>query len=317
VINLKKALVTGGCGFIGSNLVEFLLSKGFEVRILDSLTYAGKLKNIENFLENVEFFEGDMRNYEFVHKAVDDCDIIFHLAAKSHVHESISNPMPFLEVNLMGTANVLEAGKMCDTKKIVYVSSSEVYGDAVYVPMDEKHPLNPRSPYAASKAAADRLCYAYYVTYGTPITIIRPFNQYGPKQHVEKVIPRFITNALRGKPLTVAGSGRQTRDWVFVKDTCNGLVKAASKKKAIGEVFNLGSGEEVSVIEIAKKIIKLCKGKCKIEFIDERSGQVMKHISDSSKAKKLLGWKAKTKFDEGLANTFEWYEKTKSFWAER
>src|ERR671924_135901 len=223
----KRVLVTGGCGFIPSNFVRHLLeSTLYEVVSLDALTYAGNLDNLGDCMEHerLSLVHGDIRDPDLVAEVVADVDVIVNAAAESHVEKSIlEGASEFVTTNVEGTQILLDAIRRTPVERFILFSSSEVYGTAERAPMDEEHPLNPRSPYAATKAGADRLAYSYYVTYGLPIVIVRPFNNYGPYQHPEKVIPRFVTQALRDEPLTVHGDGHASRDWVFVDDVAEAV----------------------------------------------------------------------------------------------
>jgi dTDP-glucose 4,6-dehydratase len=202
-------------------------------------------------------------------------------------------------------------------ERFIHISSSEVYGTALTAPMDEEHPLNPMSPYAAAKAGADRLVYSYIHTYGLPAVIVRPFNNYGPFQHLEKAIPNFITSALNDQPLTVHGGGQSLRDWMFVEDTCEALdaIMHADANKVVGEAINLGTGRDTDILTIAKKVLNILeKPESLIEYIEDRPGQVSRHISSTNKANQLLGWTAKTKLDDGLKRTVDFYKNNKQWW---
>lgn len=309
----KKILVTGGLGFIGSNFAEYLVNSGYNVVIYDAKTYAGNMKNVEGIRKKVKLLVKDIGDFKELCDAISEVDVIYHLAAESHVHESILSPRKFMETNFMGTYNVLEACRKHD-KKMVYVSTSEVYGTALKIPMTEEHPLNPRSPYAGSKAGADRLCYSYYITYGLPVSIARPFNNYGPKQLPEKVIPNFIIRAFFNKPLEIHGGGLQTRDWLYVSDHCDALEKFLHFRTD-GETLNLGTGRDISILYIANLILKhLNKSPSLIKHVGDRPGQVKKHIACTKKAEKLLKWKAKTSFEIGLKKTIDWYLQNKRWW---
>jgi dTDP-glucose 4,6-dehydratase len=223
----------------------------------------------------------------------------------------------FVRTNVEGTQILLDAIREAPVERFILISSSEVYGTAVSDPMDESHPLNPRSPYAGTKAGADRLAYSYFVTYGLPIVIVRPFNNYGPRQHPEKVIPRFITHALRDEPLTVHGDGHATRDWLYVDDDAEAIeaVIEAPIDSIAGEVLNLATGVDISVEEIADKVLDaLGKPRSLRQHVPERPGQVDRHIGSTEKAQALTGWHASTPFDEGLARTVTWYRENDAWW---
>ena len=252
----KVILITGGAGFIGSNFFRYMFEKypNYRFIILDALTYAGNPENIPQEMmtdERLEFWYGNVCNGELVYNLVEKSDIVVHFAAESHVARSIFDTQIFFKTDVLGTQTVATAVVKTErVEKFIHISSSEVYGTAVESPMTEDHPLNPMSPYASAKAGADRLVYSYWKTYDIPTIILRPFNQYGPNQHLEKVIPRFITSAILNEPLTVHGTGEAKRDWLYVEDLCKriDLVIHADLKKVKGEVINLGSGFDLDVL---------------------------------------------------------------------
>src|SRR5438477_4788484 len=259
----KRVLVTGGAGFISSNVIRYLLrATPYEVVSLDALTYAGNLENLADVMshERLSFVHGDIRDAELVAEIVEECDVIVNAAAESHVEKSIDEgAREFVTTNVEGTQILLDAIREAPVERFVLISSSEVYGTALAAPMDEEHPLNPRSPYAATKAGADRLAYSYFVTYGLPIVIVRPFNNYGPRQHPEKVIPHFITQALAGEPLTIHGDGHASRDWLYVDDDAEAIeaIIAADLDAVAGEVLNVATGVDISVAEVADLVLEL------------------------------------------------------------
>ena len=317
----KRILVTGGAGFISSNFARHLLgSTDYEVVLLDALTYAGNMDNLADVIghERLSFVHGDIRNPELVSEVVSDVDVIVNAAAESHVEKSIEEGGgEFVTTNVEGTQVLLDAIRRRPVDRFILFSSSEVYGTALASPMDEEHPLNPRSPYAATKAGADRLAYSYWVTYGLPITIVRPFNNYGPYQHPEKVVPRFITHALRNEPLTVHGDGHASRDWVFVDDVAEAIeaVITADGAKVHGEVINLATGRDLSVEAVADLVLeRLGKPKSLKVHTAERPGQVDRHIGSTDRAEQLLGWRARTSFEQGLDRTIGWYNDNRAWW---
>ena len=317
----KRVLVTGGAGFISSNLVRHLLgATPYEVVSLDALTYAGNMDNLADVMghERLRFVHGDIRDPELVREIVADVDVIVNAAAESHVEKSIEEgASEFVTTNVEGTQILLDAIREAPVERFVLISSSEVYGTALGSPMDEEHALNPRSPYAATKAGADRLAYAYFVTYGLPIVILRPFNNYGPRQHPEKVIPRFITSALLDEPLTVHGDGHASRDWLFVDDDAEAIEAAIETDldAVAGEVINVATGVDITVSEIADVVLEqLGKPESLKTFVPERPGQVDRHIGSTEKARQLLGWSARTSFEDGLARTVEWYRDNEAWW---
>jgi dTDP-glucose 4,6-dehydratase len=244
--------------------------------------------------------------------------VIVNAAAESHVEKSIENgAAEFVTTNVEGTQILLDAIRETPVERFVLVSSSEVYGTAERVPMDEEHPLNPRSPYAATKAGGDRLAYAYFVTYGLPVVIARPFNNYGPRQHPEKVIPRFITQALADEPLTIHGDGHASRDWLFVDDDAEAIesIIEAPLDRVAGQVLNVATGVDIPVAEIADRVLDLLGKPAALKtHLDERPGQVDRHLGSTEKISELTGWRARTSFDEGLERTVAWYRENESWW---
>jgi dTDP-glucose 4,6-dehydratase len=318
---LKRVLVTGGAGFISSAFVRHLLqSTRHEVVSLDALTYAGNLENLADVIAHprLSFVHGDIRDRELVREIVAQVDVIVNAAAESHVEKSIEEgASEFVTTNVEGTQILLDAIRETPVDRFILISSSEVYGTARYAPMDEEHPLEPRSPYAATKAGADRLAYSYFVTYGLPVVIVRPFNNYGPRQHPEKAVPRFVTQALRDEPLTVHGDGHASRDWLYVGDDAEAIeaVIDADLDALAGEVVNVATGIDISISEIADAVLDVLGKPASLKtFVEERPGQVDRHIGSTEKAERLLGWRARTSFEEGLARTVEWYRDNDGWW---
>jgi dTDP-glucose 4,6-dehydratase len=321
---MKTILVTGGAGFIGSNFVRYLWNKYPDYRILvvDALTYAGSVENLPKDAQGsdrYEFWYGDVRNGELIDTLVAQSDAVVHMAAESHVTRSIYDNRLFFETDVLGTQTVANAvTKFRDrVERFLHISTSEVYGSALAPAMDEEHPLNPRSPYASAKCGADRLVYSYWATYGIPAVIVRPFNNYGPRQHLEKLIPRFITSCLLGEPLRAHGDGMAARDFLFIDDHCEALdlLLHAPREKIIGEVFNLGSGKHLTVLEIAEAMRQAMNARhIPIEFIGDRPGQVFRHTCDFGKIRTLLGWSPMVEFKEGLERTIQWYRDHESWW---
>ena len=318
----KKLLITGGAGFIGSNFINYIhrYYPNYKILLLDALTYAGNLDNISPALKSnshFEFFHGNITHPDLVCKLVAEADIVVHFAAESHVTRSIYDNAIFFETDVIGTQVVANAAVNNPVELFVHISSSEVYGTALADPMDEEHPLNPMSPYAAAKAGADRLIYSYIKTYDLPAVIVRPFNNYGPCQHLEKAIPNFIVSALQDKPITIHGDGNSSRDWLFVEDTCRALDKIlhVDRKKVIGETINLGTGSDTCVLDIGRKILeKLDKPESMLNYIEDRPGQVSRHISSTDKSKELLDWQAEISLDTGLEKTIEFYKNNRQWW---
>jgi dTDP-glucose 4,6-dehydratase len=320
-VRSKRVLVTGGAGFISSNFVRHLLAATpYEVVTLDALTYAGNLENLADVMshERLSFVHGDIRDPKLVAELVESVDVIVNAAAESHVEKSIEDgASEFVTTNVEGTQILLDAIRRAPVERFVLISSSEVYGTAERAPMDEEHPLNPRSPYAATKTGADRLAYAYAVTYGLPITIVRPFNNYGPRQHPEKAIPRFVTQALQDEPLTIHGDGHASRDWLYVDDDAEAIeaIIAAPLDRVVGQTINVATGVDISISEIADLVLD-CLGKPRDlkRHVPERPGLVDGHIGSTDRAERLLGWKARTSFADGLERTVAWYRDNEAWW---
>ena len=318
---MKRVLVTGGAGFISSGFVRHLLAATpYEVVSLDALTYAGNLENLADVMahERLSFVHGDIRDKDLVRQLVAEVDVIVNAAAESHVEKSIEEgASEFVTTNVEGTQILLDAIRETPVERFILISSSEVYGTAEYAPMDEEHPLNPRSPYAATKAGADRLVYSYFTTYDLPVVIVRPFNNYGPRQHPEKVIPRFITQALTDQQLTIHGDGHARRDWLHVDDDAEAIeaIIVADIDAIAGEVINVATGVDLSVSQVADAVLDAVgKPDSLKSYIDERLGQVDRHIGSTDKAERLVGWRARTSFEEGLARTVEWYRENDGWW---
>ena len=320
---MTKVLVTGGAGFIGSQLVR-RLAKAEDVEsiiIVDSLTYAGNLLNLNEIdASRYNLVVGDVSNGQLLSDAVSGVDIVYHLAAETHVTRSIYDNYQFFHTDVLGTqavanAVVRETAKRKKPVSLVHISTSEVYGTAQQSNMDEDHPLNPCSPYAAAKAGADRLIYSYSSTYDLNAIIVRPFNQYGPNQHPEKLIPRFITSAIQGRPLCVHGQGAAARDWVHVSDTTEFLasLRFTDLSAFRGQAFNIGSDCSHSINQIFNLIQSSFPDAEKLN-IDERPGQVQRHTCDSSKARKYLGWNPKKRLETSIEGVIDWYLSNQHVW---
>jgi dTDP-glucose 4,6-dehydratase len=320
-------LVTGGAGFIGGNFVHHLYNKYPDARILvlDLLTYAGSVDNLPTDFQDasnnrrIEFWYGDVRNASLVDTLVRRADVVVHFAAETHVTRSIFDNYHFFETDVLGTQVVANAVLRCADRiqRFIHISTSEVYGTAAHPLMDEEHPLRPLSPYASAKAGADRLVYSYWATYALPSVIVRPFNNYGPRQHLEKAVPRFVTSCLLDEPLRVHGDGSAQRDWIYVDDTCEAidLIAHADPSRVIGEVINIGTGLSLSIADIARRVVRtMGKSEELITYVGERPGQVFRHTADASKAQRLLGWLPRTDFDSGLSKTIEWYRTHTEVW---
>jgi len=312
----KTVLVTGAGGFIGSHLTERLVKEGAKVRAFlhyNSRNDWGLLELLsKDILDEIEIFTGDIQDPFAVRKAVSGCEIVFHLASLIAIPYSYIAPQSFVTTNVLGAVNVMEAALKEDVERVVHTSTSEVYGTAKYVPIDEKHPLQGQSPYSASKIGADKIAESYYRSFNLPVATIRPFNTYGPRQSARAVIPTIITQVLKGDKLKL-GDLTPTRDLNFVYDTVEGFLKMATVPEAIGEVINIGSGKEISIGDLAKKIMSLIGKDVPIvtEEIRKRpeKSEVQRLLADNSKAKKLLNWQPKYTIDEGLKITIDWISK--------
>lgn len=310
--NGKHVLITGSEGFIGSHLAEKLLVLGANVRAFVLYNFKGDLGWISHLKEKTEIYFGDVRDYDAVEASMKDIDIVFHLAASISVPYSILHPREVIETNILGTFNILTAARKMRVEKLIHTSTSEVFGTPEYVPIDEKHPRNPRSPYAASKDAADKLCKAFYCSYNLPVVIIRPFNTFGPRQSARAIIPSIILQMSNGNALKI-GNLDPTRDFSYVEDTANGFL-LAGLANVIGEEINLGTRKEIAIGELVKLIARLM-GKEKYELQRDRKrvrashAEVMRLISDNAKATRLLKWKPEYTLEDGLTKTIDWFSK--------
>ena len=313
-----KILITGGAGFIGSNFIHFLLEEtSHELINLDALTYAGNLENLKK-IENhphYQFIKGDICDSELVEEILSSgVEAVVNFAAESHVDRSILEPQNFLQTNFFGTAVLLESARQHQLKVFLQISTDEVYGAIMEGFADETYPLNPSSPYSASKAGADLLCLAYHRTYQVPVIIARLSNNYGPYQFPEKLIPLFISNALENQLLPVYGDGLYVRDWLYVEDACQALLLILEEGK-IGEVYNVGGGELKTNLEVTELILKtLGKPKSLIQFVKDRPGHDRRYALNSEKIKTELGFEPKINFEEGLKRTIKWYQENQSWW---
>jgi dTDP-glucose 4,6-dehydratase len=313
---MQKVIVTGGLGFIGSNLINTLKNKYFIINI-DKVTYASNFKNIHPNIKNYKFYKKDINNKHFIKNILKKYkpSIIFNLAAETHVDRSIDGPKKFIESNIFGVFNLLESIKDYRKKiKLIHVSTDEVYGDIKKnYKSKEEDSYNPSSPYSASKASGDLLIKSYIRTYKIPAIITNCCNNYGPNQYPEKLIPTIIYNILKNKPIPIYGNGKNIREWIYVKDHCNALIKIA-EEGLIGENYNIGSGIVLNNIQIAKKIIKNFRKinyyhdiKGKIQLIKDRPGHDLRYCLDSSKIRNKLKWKCKSSFNQSINDTIVWY----------
>jgi dTDP-glucose 4,6-dehydratase len=313
----KVLLVTGGAGFIGSNFIHYMLANhpGCKIVNLDKLTYAGNLDNLKDVEDDprYEFIHGDIRDKELVQKVFKKVHGVVHLAAETHVDRSIMDAGEFVLTDVYGSFVLFEAMRNADIEFFIHVSTDEVYGSRDLGFFNEEDPLNPSSPYAASKAGADRLAYSYTVTYDLPIIILRPSNNYGPYQYPEKFIPFFVTNALEGKSLPLYGKGTNVRDWLYVEDNCRAIDMVMRNGK-LGEVYNIGANNEVKNIDIANRIVNLLdKPESLIKFVTDRLGHDKRYALDCEKIH-ALGWKPEKNFKEALAFTIDWYRENPKWW---
>ncbi len=309
---MERALVTGGCGFIGSNLAEELLKRGFSVRVLDNMS-TGKKENIRPFADNVELIEGSITDTAVVMEACKGVSYVFHQAALPSVPRSIENPALSNDVNINGTLNLLMASKKHKVKRFIYASSSSAYGNSPALPKKEDMKPEPLSPYAVTKLAAEHYCKVFYSVYGLETVCLRYFNVFGPNQDPDSeysaVIPKFIKKALNGERPVIFGNGEITRDFTFVANVVEANILAMSAENAAGQVFNIATGKRISLNELAKKIIKLSGNSFEPIYAEERKGDVKHSLADISKAEALLGYKPRVDFEEGIKITFEWYRK--------
>lgn len=318
----KTLLVTGGAGFIGSNFIHYMLKNYPRCTLinLDKLTYAGNLDNLKEVEDNpgYEFIKGDIRDKELVKKLLKRVQGVVHFAAETHVDRSILDAGEFVLTDVYGTFVLMDGLRQYreeggNVEFFIHVSTDEVYGSRDEGFFKEDHPLNPSSPYAASKAGADRLAYAYWVTYGLPVIILRPSNNFGPYQYPEKFIPLFTTNALEDRNLPLYGRGTNVRDWLFVEDNCR-AVEVVMKRGKLGEAYNVGANNEIPNIEVAHNIVDLLeKPRSLIKFVEDRLGHDKRYALDCSKIKEL-GWKPQHDFGEALAVTVRWYKQNEQWW---
>ena len=325
---MQNILVTGGLGFIGSNLIELLLLKKYKVINLDKVSYSSNFYNTKEYQKNknYKFIKCNLSNKNKLNKIIFKYKPIgiFNLAAETHVDRSIDGPKSFIDSNIIGVFNLLEIfreySKLNKKSKLIHISTDEVYGDILKGRSHENFPYKPSSPYAASKAASDHLVSSYVRTYGIPAIVTNCSNNYGPKQHPEKLIPKLIYNILNNKSLPIYGNGKNSREWIYVKDHCEALIKVFQKGK-IGEFYNIGSNKNLNNIQITKALIKIAKNftaigqRVKIKYIADRPGHDQRYALNSNKIKKKLKWKPQIKFANGLKETFLWYLNNKKYYS--
>jgi len=311
----KRLLVTGGAGFIGCNFVRHMLKEhpDTEIVVLDKLTYAGRLENLEDVKSRIEFVKGDICDKEAVKKTTEGCDSVVNFAAESHVDRSIATPEDFVRTDVLGVFTLLEEARRRDVKKFVQISTDEVYGSTELGSFSEKDVLDPSSPYSASKAGGELLARSYVRTYGLDVMVTRSSNNYGPYQYPEKLIPVLVIKALRNQPLPIYGKGANVRDWLHVDDNCRAIDIVLSKGKP-GDIVNIGSGNEVPNIVIAKLILKhLKKPENLIKFVSDRPGHDFRYSLNWDRIRQL-GWKPRVRFEDGLRETVDWYLANEAWW---
>ena len=309
----KQVLITGAGGFIGSHLTEALVKAGAKVRVFiryNSRDGRGNLEDLEpRLLEQIEMIAGDLRDADVIERSVKGCDAVFHLGALVGIPYSYKNPREVVETNILGTFNVLTAARDHGVERIVHTSTSEVYGSARYVPIDESHPLQGQSPYSASKIGADKLAESFYASFDLPVVTVRPFNCYGPRQSARAVIPTLITQALACQEIRL-GNTDTLRDFTFVTDTAEGFIKAAQSSAGLGKVINIGSGKEISIGQLAQVITSTIQSKAKIVVDEERvrpsRSEVNRLLADNRLAKETIGWEPQVSLEEGVRRTVAW-----------
>lgn len=315
---MKKLLITGGAGFIGSNFIRFILNKypDYKVTNLDKLTYCGNIENLRDVEKNKNytFVKGDITDEALVAGLVKDCDVIVNFAAESHVDRSIEDPSEFLRTNIFGTYTLLEAAKKSGVGLFVQISTDEVYGSIVKGYSKEGDPLEPNSPYSATKAGADLLARSYFVTFKLPVIITRSSNNFGPYQYPEKVIPLFITNLLANKKIPLYADGMNMRDWLYVEDNCE-AIDAVMHKGNPGEIYNIGVGSEITNLELTRGLLGiLSKDEGSIKYVKDRPGHDKRYALDIGKIK-ALGWRPRRDYHDALKLTVDWYKKNEAWWS--
>jgi NAD dependent epimerase/dehydratase len=316
----RKVLVTGADGFIGSHLVERLLASDIEVRAFvfyNSFNSWGWLDSIpREKLSPLEVFAGDIRDAALVRSALAGCHTVFHLAALVSIPYSYQSPQSYVDTNVKGTLNILEAARDLSTHKVIITSTSEVYGTAQYVPIDEDHSLQAQSPYAATKIAADHMALSFYRSYGTPVAILRPFNTFGPRQSLRAIIPTIITQIASGSEEIYLGAVEPTRDLNYVRDTVNAFIRMAETDKCLGQVVNAGSGNEISIRDLVSTIAKLMRREVTIRTESQRlrppSSEVHRLLADSMKLRQFTGWQPQYSLEQGLRDTIAWFTQTEN-----
>ncbi|MBN1677098.1 MAG: dTDP-glucose 4,6-dehydratase [Candidatus Thermoplasmatota archaeon] len=308
-------LITGGAGFIGCNFVRHILKEhpDADILVLDKLTYAGRLENLDEVRDRIEFVKGDICDKDIVHKVMPGCDHVVNFAAESHVDRSISSPEDFVRTDVLGVFTLLEEARRCDVKRFVQISTDEVYGSKVEGSFSELDTLDPSSPYSASKAGGELLARSYFKTYGLSVMVTRSSNNYGPFQYPEKLIPVLVIKALRDQPLPIYGKGTNVRDWLHVDDNCRAIDLILNRGEP-GQVVNIGSGNEVSNIELAKMILKhMNKPESLLSYVADRPGHDFRYSLSWDNISRL-GWSPRVRFEDGLRSTVDWYVSNKAWW---
>lgn len=317
---MTKILITGATGFVGSHLTEICVKKGYDVVAFDRYNPNYSLGWLENsqYKKDINFKFGDIRDYDSVLKTMKGCKVVFHLAALIGIPYSYLSPQAYIKTNVEGTYNILESAKYLNTEQTIITSTSEVYGTAKYVPIDEKHSLSAQSPYSASKISADHLALSYFNSFKLPVKIIRPFNIYGPRQSSRAVIPSIIIQALNNKKEIRLGNIKPTRDFTYVTDTCDAFLKVSKLRNFYGKVINVGSNNEYSIETITKKVLKKINSKAQIKVDNKRvrtkNSEVNRLVCSNKEIKKNTSWKPTTSIDEGLEKTISWFKKFKNFY---
>lgn len=315
---MDNLIVTGGLGFIGSNFVHHIIRSRQDLRVtnIDAQLTGSNPENVRELARNARyrFVKGDLADYSFTRRVLKKADLVVNFAAQTHVDRSIARPEPFFESNARGAFNLFQAAKENKITKLVHISTDEVYGSIDSGSFGEESPLRPSSPYSATKAAADLMARAWCTTYNLPVVTLRSTNNFGPRQHPEKFIPKAIVRALRKLDLPLYGEGRQIRDWIYVIDFCT-AIEAALDKGTAGEIYNISAGNELTNMDVAKRLLKqLHELETRIVNVEDRPGHDFRYSLDSEKARRTLGWKPAYSFEDGLALTIDWYRRNEAWW---
>jgi len=315
---MQDLIVTGGLGFIGSNFIQYIIrsQRGLRVTNVDCKGLGSNPANVAELRRNARYryVKGDIADYAFVRRVLKGARIVVNFAAQTHVDRSIANPEPFFESNARGAFNLFRVAQERNVDKVVHISTDEIYGPIVSGSFDEKSPPNPSSPYSATKAAADMMALAWYMTYELPVTVLRCTNNFGPRQHPEKFIPKAIIRALNGKEIPLYGGGKQVRDWIYVDDFCT-AIEGAIDRAIPGQIYNISAGNELSNKAVAERLVKqLGERAVKLVEVADRPGHDFRYSLNSEKARQSLGWKPNHSFNEGLAMTVKWYRENVSWW---